>query len=118
MRALVRLAAMVAIAAPVVLLVAAAGAQPLPHGDAQAGARLADRVCSACHIVAEHQELPPLVAHSAPSFLAIARRRRTTAASLAAFLAHPHALGRMPFPHLTQSQIADLTAYILSLRGR
>jgi mono/diheme cytochrome c family protein len=115
MRALVRLAA---IAVLVALSGAAVGAQPALRGDAQAGARLADRVCSACHIVARHQALAPLIVHSAPSFFAIARRRRTTAASLETFLAHPHALARMPFPHLTQPQIADVTAYILSLRRR
>jgi mono/diheme cytochrome c family protein len=88
-----------------------------PRGDAQAGQRLALRVCSACHIVAARQEMP-LVAHNAPSFFAIAGRPGTTRQSLAAFLAHPHPLGRMPFPELTPHQIADVSAYILSLRGR
>lgn len=95
---------------------AAAQGRP-PRGEAQAGERLALRVCSACHIVAARQEMP-LVAHNAPSFFAIADRPGTTRQSLAAFLAHPHALARMPFPQLTPRQIADVSAYILSLRGR
>ena len=116
MRALIWVAAVAAIVA---LSAGPAGAQHRPpRGNPQAGAKLADRVCSACHIIARHQELAPLVAHSAPSFLAIARRHGTTAASLAAFLAHPHPLGRMPFPQLTPPQIGDLTAYILDLRRR
>ena len=95
-----------------------AEAQSLPQGgDAQAGRRLALRVCSACHIVAAHQEMP-LVAHNAPSFFDIANRPGTTRQALAAFLAHPHPLGRMPFPQLTPGQIADVSAYILGLRGR
>jgi mono/diheme cytochrome c family protein len=113
------LAGIGAIAAIVALAAGPAAAQHRPlRGNPQAGADLADRVCSACHIIARHQELAPLVAHSAPSFLAIARRRGTTAASLEAFLAHPHPMGQMPFPQLTQPQIADVTAYILGLRRR
>jgi mono/diheme cytochrome c family protein len=116
MRALVLVAAVVIVAGA---WDAAAGAQNAsPRGDPQAGERLALRVCDACHIVASHQELPPVVPRYAPSFFDIARRPGTTARSLDAFLAHPHPLGQMPFPGLTPTQRADVGAYILSLRGR
>lgn len=116
MRALLWVAAvLVAIAAPA----ATAHAQnPPQRPDPQAGKRLAERVCGACHIVAARQEMPPLVATSAPSFFDIAKRPGTTAQSLEAFLAHPHPFGQMPFPRLTAAQIADVSAYILSLRQR
>ncbi len=98
---------------------ASAGAQNAARrGDPQAGRRLALRVCDACHIVAAHQEMSPMVTGYAPSFFDIARRPGTTVQSLDAFLAHPHPLGRMPFPELTATQIDDVSAYILSLRGR
>jgi mono/diheme cytochrome c family protein len=109
----------VAIVVAGVALADPSGAQePALRGNRQAGAQLADRVCSACHVVAQHQELAPLVAHTAPTFYAIAKRKDTTAASLAAFLAHPHPMGKMPYPQLTARQIADVSAYILSLRRR
>jgi mono/diheme cytochrome c family protein len=96
-----------------------AGGQNLPpRGDPQAGQRIAGRACDACHIVVAHQELTPLVPNAAPSFFAIADRPGTTQQSLAAFLAHAHPYGRMPYPELTPAQIADISAYILSLRHR
>ena len=100
-------------------LIAAAGAQAQPQrADIRAGQRLAQRVCDGCHVVAANQELSPLVPNYGPSFFAIADRPTTTARSLASFLSHPHALARMPYPDLTPAQIADVSAYILSLRGR
>jgi mono/diheme cytochrome c family protein len=107
--------------AVVVILVGAlaAGAQNPPHrGDPQEGSRLALRVCGACHIVATNQEMRPLVPHYAPSFFDIANRPGTTAQSIEAFLAHPHRFGNMPSPELTAAQVADVAAYILTLRGR
>jgi hypothetical protein len=38
--------------------------------------------------------------------------------SLRTFLARPHPLGNMPSPELDPQQIADVSAYILRLRGR
>ncbi len=112
MRALMLIAAVIALAAP-------AGAQDLPQrGDPQAGQRLALRVCDACHIVAANQEMAPLVQRYAPSFFDIARRPGTTAQSIATFLAQYHPRANMPYPDLTPAQVADVAAYILSLRGR
>lgn len=94
---------------------AEAGAQPA-QGDPGAGEALAQRVCDACHTVSAHQELAPLVAGAAPSFFDIAKRPGTNRQSLRAFLAHAHPFGQMPYPHLTAAEIADLSAYIISLR--
>ena len=32
--------------------------------------------------------------------------------------ANPHPLANMPYPNLSTAQLADVTAYILSLRGQ
>ncbi len=117
MRALVLMGVITAFAGA---WVTAAVAQSPPSGraDPQAGQRLALRVCDACHIVASNQEMRPLVSRYAPSFFDVANRPNTTAPSLRAFLAHPHPLGNMPYPELSAAQIADVSLYILSLRGR
>ncbi len=116
MRALLSMAAVIMLAGG---LAAAAGAQTSPQrGDPQAGRRLALRVCDACHIVAANDQMPPLVPRYAPSFFDIANRPGTTAQSLQGFLAHPHALANMPYPELAAAQVADVAAYILTLRGR
>ena len=100
-------------------LVAAATAQTAPHRtDVEAGRMLALHDCDACHIVAAHQQLPPLVPGYGPSFFEIADRPDVSAQSLVAFLGHPHPLGRMPSPELTADQAADVAAYIMTLRGQ
>jgi len=98
---------------------AAATSQSAPaRGDRRAGESLAQHSCGACHIVAAHQDLAPLVPNTAPSFFAIAKRPGTTREALRAFLAHAHPYGRMPYPHLTTRQITDISAYILSMRAQ
>ena len=88
-------------------------------GSAKAGLLLALHTCVTCHTVAAHQSRQgmPLEGYG-PSFFDIANRRDTTRQSLTAFLSHPHPYGRMPIPDLTPTQIADVGAYILSLRRR
>jgi hypothetical protein len=49
-----------------------------------------------------------------PSFWSIARMPSTTAMSLQAFLSTPH--HRMPDYSLSRQEIADISAYILSLK--
>jgi mono/diheme cytochrome c family protein len=111
--------ALLLITGAIVFLGFAAEAQNLPRrGNPQMGAQLALRTCDACHIVARNQEYPPLVQGYAPSFFDIANQPGMTAADLQEFLLHPHVLARMPYPDLTIDQIADVAAYILSLRGR
>ena len=89
-----------------------AGAQPV--GDAAAGQALAQRWCSSCHMVAVGQ--PNALATGVPTFAGIARMPSTTALSLRVFLQTPHA--RMPDLNLTQDEIGDVAAYILTLKAR
>jgi mono/diheme cytochrome c family protein len=81
-------------------------------GDPFAGHELAQRWCSGCHLV------DPVIqkqgSDAVPSFQAIANMKSTTAAMLAVFLSTPHA--RMPDWQLSRQDIANVSAYILSLR--
>jgi mono/diheme cytochrome c family protein len=92
--------------------------QPTQRSAAQEGRRLALSKCDVCHVVASDQQYRPLLSHYAPSFNEVANRPDNSAQSLQAFLAHPHTYENMPSPDLTPAQVADLVAYILSLRGR
>lgn len=80
--------------------------------DVVAGHRLAQRWCSSCHLVDLRQRSVPNDA--VPSFLAIAQMSATTKMSLAAFLSTSHE--PMPNIVLSRSEIANVSAYILSLR--
>ncbi len=115
MRVLIGVAAAMAMAGAIGL---PAAAQQMSRGDIEAGHRLALRVCDACHVVASNQEMAPLVQRYAPSFFDIARRPGTNAPSIAAYLAQYHPRGNMPYPDLTPAQVGDISAYILSLKGR
>lgn len=110
-----------AAAAALALLAATAGVasaqQATYSGSATAGREVALYNCDSCHVVAAKQELRPLVGNYAPSFFDIANKPTTTEASLRAFLSHNHAYGNMPYPDLTPRDLADVVAYILSLRG-
>lgn len=75
----------------------------------RAGQRLADDLCSQCHIVSETQRGPVL--DGVPSFLALADANRTDA-QLRAWLTDPHP--PMPRVSLTEREIADIIAYIRS----
>jgi mono/diheme cytochrome c family protein len=79
-------------------------------GDTVMGQKLAQQWCSNCHAVdAKSTEARDAV----PSFLAIARMPSTTHTSLNVWLQTQHP--QMPDWELTQAQIADVSAYILSL---
>jgi mono/diheme cytochrome c family protein len=77
-----------------------------------AGHQIAERWCRNCHVVDLDQKTAPNDA--VPSFPAIARMSSTTKMSLAAFLTTSHA----PMPNfvLSRNEIANVSAYILSLR--
>ena len=83
-------------------------------GDAAAGRQLADAWCGSCHVAGPTAARG--VSNGVPTFAGIARRKSTTAMSLRVFLQSPHA--RMPDLHLSRDEIADVSAYILSLRSR
>ncbi len=87
-----------------------AGAQE--SGDRVAGHDLAVRWCSSCHVVDPGQQRQG--SDAVPTFSAIASMKSTTVASLTVFLATPH--WQMPDYTLSRADIANVSAYILSLR--
>jgi mono/diheme cytochrome c family protein len=81
--------------------------------DPSKGRALAERLCSACHIVGtEHAGSSRLA--DVPSFAAIANRSGQTAEAIAGRILMPHP--QMPTVQLTRTEIADLASYIMSLR--
>ena len=87
---------------------------PLPAAaqDPGVGGTLAEHWCMGCHVV---ERVPPTAAPSGvPSFVAIAEKPGTTAASLALYLSSAHT--HMPDFSLSRSERDALVAYILSLR--
>lgn len=79
-------------------------------GDAIAGRAIAERWCAGCHLIDGAVE----TSDAAVPLAAIARRPRYDSNALAAFLTVPH--GGMPDLSLTQREIADLIAFIETLR--
>jgi len=90
-------------------------------GDPASGLRLAQKICSACHIVARNQDMMPNLRNPAPSFFSIADHSGVTAEKLQDFIQKTHrafANGTdMPSPELTPEQTRDVVSYILSLRS-
>jgi mono/diheme cytochrome c family protein len=80
--------------------------------NAAAGHQIAERWCRGCHVVDLDQKTAPNDA--VPSFPSIARMSSTTKMSLTAFLSTSHE----PMPNfvLSRTEIANVSAYILSLR--
>jgi len=92
--------------------------KPGDRGDADAGRDLAVEACTGCHIVSVDQPFAPLIKGS-PDFREIANRPNVTAASLRRTIAGLPLVprkGRMANPHLTDGQLADVAAYIMTLR--
>jgi len=81
--------------------------------DPKAGQDLAEKLCTSCHIVSK-QAASASVSADVPSFIAIANKPGQTAEAIAGRIVIPHP--PMPQIHLTRNEIADLAAYILSLR--
>lgn len=80
-------------------------------GDPAAGRRLAEDVCSACHVIAPGHA--STTEFEAPDFSDLAKDPRVTALSLRVFLQTPHQ--RMPDLHLDRDETDNVIAYILSL---
>ena len=97
-------------AAACALIALPAGAQE--GGDRLAGHELATRWCGNCHVVDPSQQRQAIDA--VPTFAAVAAMKSTTAMSLQVFLSTPH--GPMPDYSLSRAEIANVSAYILSLR--
>lgn len=81
-----------------------------------AGHSFARESCSACHVVEAQQQRPPWRIFIGPAFGKIANTRGLTATSLRLFLTTSHP--KMPDLILTPEQMADVIAYILSLRSK
>jgi mono/diheme cytochrome c family protein len=87
-------------------------------GNPRAGRDFAGHNCDACHMIARDQDIQPLITDYAPSFAEIANRPGTTPEALRAFLRRQHAYSNMPYPDLTPTDLADVVAYMMSLRHR
>lgn len=98
---------------PLVAMAATPPALAQGAGNAVVGRQVAERWCSNCHRI----NGPEGTAKDATSsFSAIAARPTTTDTSLRTFLSVPH--GGMPDFSLSRVDIANVTTYILSLRGK
>jgi mono/diheme cytochrome c family protein len=84
-------------------------------GDIAAGHSFAREACSACHVVDAQQHRLPWRIFIAPAFGTIANTPGKTATALPDVLATSHP--KLPDPILTPEQMADVIAYILSLRS-
>ena len=78
-----------------------------------AGQESAEKLCTNCHLVGSAQQQQPANA-DVPSFKEIADREDQTAGAITARIMLPkHPMPQIP---LTKAELADLAAYILSLR--
>jgi mono/diheme cytochrome c family protein len=87
-------------------------------GRARAGRQFVGYNCDACHVVAADQDIRPLISGYAPSFTEIANRPNTTPTALRDFLSRQHGYSNMPYPDLAPADLANVVAYIISLRHR
>ena len=82
--------------------------------DADHGKDLASRLCSNCHLVGDPEQQQ--TSADVPSFHEIANKERQSAGAIMAHTMLPkHPMPAIP---LTKSELADLSAYILSLREK
>lgn len=79
-------------------------------GNPEAGKALAEQWCRSCHVIAAEDTM---ASDGAPSFLEVAQDPATSEEGLRAWLFNPHP--PMPNFNLSQREIDDLAAYILSL---
>jgi len=94
-----------------------------PGTDRSYGEHIARIVCSACHVVAQDQEFPPILDWPTPSFFDVANAPEVSSLNLQRFITRTHWDGQklpmtMPNPELTPEQSQAVAKYILSLRGR
>lgn len=92
-------------------LFAAAAQSAFAAGDHFNGKKLATLWCASCHVVAEDQASAMA---DVPTFAAIARDPLNTEERLSQFLADPHPV--MPNMSLTRNEVADIVAYIQTLK--
>ena len=85
--------------------------QGVAAGNPERGRQLAERWCASCHVVGPGQRE---ASADVPTFASIARREDLSESFLVAFLTTPHP--PMPNMNLSRQEIADVLAYIRSLR--
>jgi len=93
-------------------LAASACGPKAQDGDVWTGHAFAREACKACHLV-DPEARPPRIFEIGPAFHDIANIRGMTATAIRVFLTSSHP--KMPNLILTPNEIADVTAYILSL---
>lgn len=104
-----------ALTATTLLLASAAAGAPVPgQPDPQAGKGLAEKLCTNCHLIGSAQQEHAVA--DVPSFHEIANRQgQTTGAIVAHIILPKHPMPQIP---LTKGELADLAAYIMTLRDR
>ena len=99
----------------ILLLAASAFAGPVTNApDPTHGQELASKLCSNCHRIGSGQQEHANA--DVPSFHEIANKKGQTAGAIMAHIVLPE--HPMPTIPLTKSELADLSAYILSLRDK
>jgi mono/diheme cytochrome c family protein len=96
-----------------VALAATAFSAKAQDGDIAAGHAFAREACKTCHIIEAEEGSSRMIAIG-PAFRDIASTRGMTATAIRVFLTSSHP--KMPNLILTPEEIADVSAYILSLR--
>jgi mono/diheme cytochrome c family protein len=88
---------------------------PLPgQPDPQSGKALAEKLCTNCHLIGSAQQESAVA--DVPSFHEIANSQSQSTGTIIAHIMLPkHPMPQIP---LTKNEIADLAAYITSLRDR
>lgn len=81
--------------------------------DTATGKKLAEALCSNCHIVAPGQGQGTVTA-GVPSFMAVAQKEAQTPEKIAGYIIIPHP--PMPEIQLTRHDIANIAAYIMTLK--
>jgi cytochrome c len=84
--------------------------------DVGKGHRLAAVLCAICHVAASDQRFAPTLNPPAPSFGSIAQRKDANADSLQNFMSKKHPSSDNPRSYLTNDQVRQVVAYLLSLR--
>ena len=113
-----RLMAVLFVSLTAIAVDAANAKKPADRGDVDAGRDLALHACTGCHVVSGDQPFAPLL-KGPPDFQEIANRPNVSAASLRRTIAALPLVprrGRMANPHLTDDELTDVAAYIMTLR--
>jgi mono/diheme cytochrome c family protein len=97
------------------ILLLAAALHPACAGNTADGLRLARTLCTNCHIVEPGGASREVVA-GVPSFMAVANKEAQTADKIGTYILNPHP--PMPQVQLTTAELADIAAYIMSLKTR